>query len=174
MFSTIKNRFRFRSIWISSCVLIIIAAAVLLFTPESLSIFAPEPVRPPYGDIVPEVLDGMSMQPLEGAEVVVVETGKHLFTKADGKTPVIRVPIIEDAHFKDILKKPWGEITLIVHKEGYADYVLFHTQIWENERREGPRILLFKADEQASERPFSIVEGPQRLWVNELIKKFIH
>ena len=172
MFST--NLFKFRSIRIGLCALIIILSAALLFAPETMSVFNPEPVYPPYGDIIPEVLDGMTMQPIEGAEVIVVETDKHVFTQADGKTPAIRVPIIEDAHFKDILKKPWGEITLIVHKEGYADYVLFHTQIWENERRQGPRILLFEADMEAAERPFVIVEGPQRLWVNELIKKFVH
>lgn len=173
MFSTIKSLFKFRSLRIGLCVLIIILSAALLFAPETLSVFNPAPVYPPYGDIVPEVVDGMTMQPIEGAEVVVAETNKRVFTQADGKTPVIRVPIVEDEHFKDILKKPWGEITLIVHKEGYADYVLFHTQIWENERRQGPRILLFKADKEAAERPFVIVEGPQRLWVNELIKKFI-
>ncbi|MFZ5974084.1 MAG: hypothetical protein ACOYU3_01575 [Bacillota bacterium] len=174
MFSSIKNLFKYRSFRIGLCVVILILSASLLLTPETVSVFNPDPVvYPPYGDIVPEVLDGMSMQPIEGAEVIVVETNKRYSTLSDGKTPVIRVPILEDEHFKDILKKPWGEITLIIHKEGYADYVLFHTQIWENERRQGPRILLFKADEQAAERPFVIVEGPQRLWVNELIKKFI-
>ena len=169
----LKNLIKYRAAAAVLCAFAALAAAALLFAPEAaVSVFGTQPVYTPRGEIVPEVLDGMSLAPIEGAEVVVVETGERYRTKASGKTQAIRVPVIEDAHFANILKKPWGEITLIVHKDGYADYVLFHIQIWENQRREGPRILLFKADVQAKERPFTVVEGPQRLWVMELVKKY--
>ena len=169
-----KNLFKYRAAAAVLCAFAALAAATLLFAPEAaVSVFGTGPVYTPRGEIVPEVLDGMSLNPIEGAEVVVVETEGRYRTKSDGKTQAIRVPVVEDAHFADILKKPWGEITLIVYKDGYADYVLFHTQVWENQCREGPRILLFKADAQAKEQPFSIVEGPQRLWVMELVEKYL-
>ena len=169
-----KSPFKFRLFAAVLCALLVFSVAALILVPEvAVTVFDPDPVYSPGGEIVPQILDGMSMTPIEGAEVVIVETGGRYRTKADGKTEPLRVPVIEDKRFSDILKKPWGEITLIVHKDGYADYVLFYAQIWENQRREGPRVLLFKADEQAEEHPFSVVEGPQRLWVNALVKKFI-
>ncbi len=176
MLASIQKLLKYRAVRIGLCAVLLLASAALLFAPQAVSVFAPTPsgvVYPPFGDIVVEVLDGTTLKPIEGADVIVVETGGRYKTQADGKTPVIRVPIFEDPVFSDILKKPWGEITLIVHKKGYADYVLFHTQIWESGRRQGPRVLLFETGDGEDARPFVIVEGPQRLWVEELIKKFI-
>ena len=146
---------------------------IVFFIPDSKEANSPEVVLPPYGDIIIKVQDGMSLEPIEGAEVIIVETDGRYTTDKQGKTQKIRVPIIEDKNFTDILKKPWGEVTIIVTKPGYATYVLFYAQIWENETRQGPNVLLFKADERAAERPYIIIEGPQRIWVNELISKYV-
>jgi hypothetical protein len=125
-----------------------------------------------FGQIRPIVVDGFSEEPLAGAVVVIPETGQRFVTGEDGATALIQVPIIEDQHFKDIAPKPWGEVTLIVYKEGYIDYVLFYTHVWENQTREGPKILLFPQPEGEPAEPFPIVEGPHRLWVNKLVDKF--
>ena len=74
--------------------------------------------------------------------------------------------------YKGILAMPWGEITLLAYKESYVPYALFHTQVWENEARQGPKLLMFPQDATDSEQPFSIVEGPPRLWVNGLLDQF--
>jgi len=126
----------------------------------------------PFGYIQPQVVDGYTEEPLEGAVVVIPEINQKYRTNAQGLTADIRIPIKEDPAFKDILPKPWGEVTLIVYKEGYIDYVLFHTHVWENQGRKGPRILLFPEKEGESSHPMAIVEGPHRLWVNELVKKY--
>jgi len=125
-----------------------------------------------YGYIQPQVVDGFTEAPIEGAAVVIPELGKKFKTDAQGLTPVIRVPIIEDAHYKEIFPKTWGEITLIVYKEGYIDYVLFHTHVWENQSRKGPKILLFPESRSQSSDPMAIVEAPHRLWVKQLVEKF--
>ena len=122
-----------------------------------------------YGYLQPQVVDGFSEEPLAGAVIVVPETGNRFVTSEDGRTAVIQVPIREDEHFAKISAKPWSEITLIVYKEGYLEYVLFHTHVWENQTRKGPKILLFPRVEGEEQEPFSVVEGPHRLWVRDLV-----
>ncbi|MBM7582548.1 hypothetical protein JOD02_001405 [Caldicoprobacter guelmensis] len=130
--------------------------------------------EPHYGYIQPHVVDGFTERPIEGAAVVIPELGKKFKTNAQGLTPAIRVPIIEDTHYKNILPKTWGEITLIVYKEGYIDYVLFHTHVWENQSRKGPKILLFPQSREEVSDPMAIIESPHRLWVKQLVEKFKH
>lgn len=125
-----------------------------------------------YGYIQPQVVDGFSEQPIEGAAVVIPETGQRFVTSEDGLTALIKLPIREDAHFAEISPKPWGEVTLIIYKEGYVEYVLFHTHVWEDQTRKGPTILLFPQVEGENQEPFSVVEGPHRLWVKDLIEKY--
>lgn len=127
--------------------------------------------EPYYGYIQPQVVDGFTERPIEGATVVIPELQKKFKTNTQGLTPAIQVPIIEDLHYKSILPKPWGEITLIVYKEGYVDYVLFHTHVWENQSRKGPKILLFPKSRGETD-PMAIVESPHRLWVKQLVEKF--
>ncbi len=127
-----------------------------------------------FGYIQPQVVDGFSERPIEGAKIVIPELDKKFITNAEGFTINIKVPIIEDTHYKDICPKPWGEVTLIVYKEGYTDYVLFHTHIWESQARKGPKILLFPNPSGEKDQPMSIVESPHRLWTTELVEKYRH
>lgn len=125
-----------------------------------------------FGYIKPQVVDGFTEKPIEGAQVVIPEINKTFTTDSQGHTENIKVPILVDKHFSDLHPKSWGEITLIVYKEGYNEYVLFHTHVWENQHRQGPKILLFPKEEGRSSEPISIVEGPHRLWVESLVEKF--
>ena len=124
------------------------------------------------GSLMPSVCDGMSGAPIAGAVIVIPETKQAYVTGADGKTELITVPVIEDSEYKRLYAKTWGEVTLLVYAEGYIPYALFHTQVWENESRQGPNILMFEYGSTSSDQPISIIEGPQRLWVNELIAKY--
>jgi hypothetical protein len=125
-----------------------------------------------YGYIQPQVVDGFSEEPIEGAAVVIPEISQRFETAKDGYTAMIRVPIEEDQHFEDIAPKPWGEITIIVYKDGYIEYVLFNTHVWESQTRKGPKIMLFPEVEGDKNEPFTVVEGPHRIWVKELVDKF--
>jgi len=125
-----------------------------------------------YGYIQPQVVDGFSERPIKEAKVVIPEIDKKFVTNSEGFTPIIRVPINIDMHYQNILPKTWGEITIIVYKEGYTDYVLFHAHVWENQSRLGPKILLFPETEGHESEPMVIVESPHRLWVMQLIEKY--
>lgn len=124
-----------------------------------------------FGYIQPEVVDGFTEDPIAEAEVVIPELNQRFFTGQDGLTAPIKVPIFEDEHFSNIKPKPWGEVTIIVYKEGYIEYVLLHAHVWENQSRKGPRIMLFP-DTEGNSEPFAIIEGPHRVWVKELVEKY--
>jgi hypothetical protein len=146
------------------------AVASLLIPGSAMEAFG-ERVAP-AGSIIVFVEDGSAKEPLEGACVAIPETGKSYHTDKNGKTETIRVPILDDAEYKGILPKPWGEITLLVYKEGYVDCAIFHVNIWENQTRNGPTVLLFPITPDMGDQPFTLTEAPNRIWVNELLDRF--
>ena len=126
----------------------------------------------PTGSIIVYVEDGNTKKPLENAVVTIPETGQSYLTDENGKTDTIKVPIIEDTEYRNIVPKPWGEITLLVYKTGYVDCAIFHINIWENQTRNGPTVLLFPYSADGGNQPFTLTEGPNRLWVNQLLNQF--
>jgi hypothetical protein len=126
----------------------------------------------PSGSIIVFVEDGSNKKPLAGATVTIPETGQSFNTDSSGKTETIKVPILEDSYFRTILPKPWGEITLLVYRHGFIDCAIFHVNIWENQTRSGPTVLLFPLDADGANQPFTLTEGPNRIWVKELLDKF--
>ena len=118
-----------------------------------------------------QVLEGYSETPIQDAKVYILETGQYYSTDENGNTDTIEVPIVPDSRFDGYLKKPWGEISLIVYRDGYMPYALFYLQVSSAKQRDGVKILMFK-QEQKDADPFSIIEGPNKLWVNELIEKY--
>jgi hypothetical protein len=119
-----------------------------------------------------KVVDGYTEAPLLGAKVVVVETGKTYATDKKGLTEVIAVPAVRDTRYDGVLPKPWAEVTLIIYKDGYVPYALFYLQVMEGETREGVKILLFEEGSSDTAEPFSIIEGPNRAWVDALVEKY--
>ena len=122
------------------------------------------------GTIQIEVLDAFSETSIKDATVIIPEIGQSFTTDDKGKTPLISVPVYKNAVYGKIYPQTWGEITLIILKDGYVPYALFHTQVKENETRLGPKILLFPVGSTSSSQPFIVVEGPARDWVNKLIE----
>lgn len=127
---------------------------------------------PPLGYIQPQVVEGFSEKPLEGAVIVIPEIAGRFVTNAQGYTETIAVPVIPDSNFESLHPKPWGELTLIVYKEGYSEYILFHTHVWEKQERKGPKILMFPKEQAGQSEPMSFVEAPHSLWVIDLVEKY--
>jgi len=125
-----------------------------------------------HGVICVTVRDGFSEEALVGARIVIPELNKTYVTDENGSTGNISVPILPDARLDGIYPMVWGECTLLVYLEGYIPYALFHVAIWEHQARQGPNIYLFPKDDGADNQPFTVVEAPQRLWVEGLLEKF--
>lgn len=134
--------------------------------------FFPTFFRPKeYATLIPCVIDAHTEAPLEHAQVVVLETGKTYQTDATGHTPPIRVATSSDAHFQNILPKPWSEVSLIAYCDGYTPYAVFYLQVYPGQTRNGPNLYLF-SDSGENAPPLSIIEGPDDAWVQELVRKY--
>ncbi|HBG75354.1 hypothetical protein QBE55_01515 [Eubacteriales bacterium mix99] len=125
-----------------------------------------------YGYLQPQVVDGFSEEPIQGATVVIPEINQKFVTAEDGYTAAIRIPIQEDAHFEKIEPKPWSEVTILVYCPDYIEYALFQAHVWESQSRKGPKILLFPKEKGKENEPFGVVEGPHRIWIKELVEKY--
>ena len=122
------------------------------------------------GSLIVEVVDGRTEEPLSGCSVFVLENRAYYATGADGRTQEIMVSAPRTEDYDGLLAQPWGEATLIVYREGYIPYALFGAQVTANECREGPRIYLFEDDGSTQGRACSVIEGPQRDWVDQLVR----
>ncbi len=144
---------------------------VSLAVPDSLMASALLPGQP-TGSLVVTVQDGFTEQPLQSATVVIPETSESVVTDVNGKTTVMHAPILQDANEQAVLPMNWGEITLLIYREGYIDAAVFHVNIYENQTRQGPTVLLFPLDADGSNAPFTMIESPNRMWVQQLLAEF--
>ena len=124
------------------------------------------------GTLILSAEDGITGAPLPGVTIVIPEMDLTVVTGDDGTVDPILVPIMQDTLSRYSLERPWGEITLLSYKEGYLDGAIFHVQVWENQTRQGPTLLLFPLSSSTSDQPLSLVEGPHRLWVNALLDAY--
>ena len=155
------------------CLLLVIGAVVLAATlsPSSVAVFGTASTAD-TAQLTLRVLEGYNESPIAGAKVVVLETGQTYETDQDGMTEVIKVPVVRDTRYDSILEKPWGEVSLIIYKDGFVPYALFYLQVIGGQTREGVKILLFEQGSTDSKEPFSIIEGPNRAWVNQLVEMY--
>ncbi len=153
-------------------VIIAVAAALVLLAAglwyRSAPKAAPNPSESTAASLRIEVLDGLTNDAISGAVVVIPETGKRYETDAAGMTEPIDLPPLEsDA----ALTKPWAEASVLIYKDGYVPYALFHVNAAPGETREGPKVYLFPEASVKSAQAFSVTEGPPREWVNELVEQ---
>ena len=167
-----------KAIFLFSAVLAVaLAAGAVYFGKGALPAQQSEEIQAVFSttrsvSISPIVLDAKTQQPISGATICIPETGKTYQTDESGAAGTISVPILRDTRYDEILPKDWGEVTLLVYKEGYAPYALFYLRINENQARIGPTIYLYTTESFGLETPFSIIENPDDAWAAELIKKY--
>jgi hypothetical protein len=117
------------------------------------------------------VADIADNTPVGGAKVYIPQVNAYFETDETGSTPVIEVPVLPDGYYDNIYKRSFGEITAIVYKEGYIDYILLNLCVRENEQRLSIKLFMYKKG--TSDREFiSIVETPDESWVKGMIDKY--
>ncbi len=126
----------------------------------------------PTGTLRLMIVDGRTEQPLSDCTVIVPETGFTAMTGEDGRTEPFALPVERPEPRNGMEQQQWGEVTLLIYKDGYIPYALFHTQIWEGVDRNGPKIYLFPDDGTTQGQAYSVIEGPDRAWVNALVERY--
>lgn len=125
------------------------------------------------GKLRVKVIDGRTRKPLEGAEVVVLETEKRYRTGADGLTPWIQAPVLRSARFRFLVNELHGQLTLISYKNGYRDSIhmgvrmnegqVTKTTIWQYKIVPGNDVRV---------EPVFFQEPYHRLWLIQLADRF--
>ncbi|PWI58934.1 hypothetical protein [Sulfoacidibacillus thermotolerans] len=126
-----------------------------------------------YGNLRVKVIDGRTLKPIEGAEVVVLETEKRYKTDANGLTPWIQAPVLRSARFRFLVNELHGQLTLISYKNGYHDSIHMgvrmnegattKTTIWQYQITPGVDRRL---------EPIVYIEPYHRLWLIQLADRF--
>lgn len=154
----------------TSVLLFIALLAILFFNAYNTAVYLQSaPVSAAAIRLV--VVDGKKGTPVHNACVCIAETGAYFYTDNNGNTPLIEVPIIINSNYDGIVKRDFGEITILIFKEGYIDYILLNLAVKENENRQGIRIMLYEKEEGAPDY-FSIVETPDGSWIKKLIERY--
>ncbi|WP_290584774.1 hypothetical protein [Alicyclobacillus sp.] len=69
------------------------------------------------------VIDGRTQQPIEGAEVVLIETEQRATTGPDGYTQWMDAPIIRNPRYRPMVAELHGQLGVIAYKNGYRDSI---------------------------------------------------
>jgi hypothetical protein len=120
-----------------------------------------------------KVIDGRTMEPLTGAEVVIIENNKRYHTGKDGLTPWIAAPVIRSARYRLFANELHGQLTLISYKNGYRDSI--HSGVKMNEgATTKTTIWQYKIMSTDSTRvePVFYMEPYHRLWLIQLADRF--
>ncbi len=119
--------------------------------------------------LIVTVQDGLNGHPVSGARVVLAQTGQVSETDSNGRTQALTLSC---PSAKTPADPAWGEATLLIYCEGYADTVLLNVQAPAGQTRPGPIVLIFPPT--ASGDPIVVYESPPSSWTERLLDAFRH
>ncbi|MHB1683758.1 MAG: peptidase associated/transthyretin-like domain-containing protein [Bacilli bacterium] len=125
-----------------------------------------------YGKLRVKVIDGRTQKPIEGAEVVVMETEKRYRTDANGLTPWIQAPVIRNARFRFLVNELHGQLNLISYKNGYRDSVHMGVRLNEGAITKTTVWQYQIAGKDTRVEPLLYIEPYHRLWLIQLTDRF--
>lgn len=115
------------------------------------------------------VLDINTRQPIKDATVCIPETNEYYLTDQFGRTPTISVPYIKNSQYDNINERNWGDITVLVYKQGYVDYLVFYIMVQKDKTR---HITITLAPYTEGSYPYIIIESPDDQWAKDIIQKY--
>ena len=163
-----------KALKIASCFIILLAGLnlALVFILIGKENIVPVSTTANYGSIIVSVLEQGSLSPITNATVCVIETRKYYSTNNKGLTEKITAPILTNSNFDNSLKRNYGEITLLVYKNGYTSELSFGNIISPNTTRVGVVILLSPII-NPNDPDLSInSQNPDTSWATELYKLY--
>jgi hypothetical protein len=89
------------------------------------------------GSVQIKVLESATLAPVLNATVCIIETRTYEQTDKYGNTAKITVPIISNSNFDISHPRTWGEITILVYKQGYSSLISFYNQVYPSTTRVG-------------------------------------
>ncbi|ACV58074.1 hypothetical protein [Alicyclobacillus acidocaldarius] len=118
------------------------------------------------------VIDGRTKEPIEGAEVVLIETEQRFKTDAQGYTRWFDAPVIRNPKYRPMVAELHGQLGAIAYKDGYRDSIHLGIRVHEGIRQQ-TTIWMYKlgpADRRIE--PVLYQEPYHHLWLIQLADKF--
>lgn len=116
-----------------------------------------------------KVLEAATLKPVANATVCIIENSHYTTTNSHGETPKIQVPVLRNANYDNILLKNWGELSILIYKPGYADYISFYNEVYAGVTRIGLVCYLMPA---GSESITTNANTPNSAYTNTLIAHY--
>lgn len=118
------------------------------------------------------VMDGRTHEPLQGAEVVLVETEQRLRTNAQGMTPWFDAPVLRSERFRPMVQELHGQLTVIAYKNGYRDSIHMGIRTHEGNPTE-ETVWMYKIGPEDRRIEPVLYEVPyHHIWLIQLADKF--
>lgn len=165
-----KNSFKISIIFLST--LVLFNMLFLFYSLGKREILARQTLSNATGRLSVTVLEDNTNMPIDNATICIIETRTYETTNKYGRSPTISVPILKNANFNLSLERSWGEITLLVYKDGYKDNISFYTSIMPGSSRVGIVIHLSPILSLEDTKPTISVEYPSQTWAESLIKLY--
>lgn len=124
------------------------------------------------GKIMVTVLEESTLKPIDNATVCIIETRHYENTNKHGKTNYISVPILPNTNFNMTNQREYGELTILVYKSGYSDYLSFYNMISPGFTNVGIVIKLKPIINKEDTFPTIDVKYPDTSWCEKLIKLY--
>lgn len=124
------------------------------------------------GKIQIKVLESNTLSPIDNATICIIETRHYETTNKHGLSNIITVPILRNTNFDLSLTRNWGELTILVYKNGYADNISFYQSIIPNTTRMGLIIYLNPITSTDDISPTISTEEPNISYAQRLIKLY--
>ncbi len=118
------------------------------------------------GGIKVEVLDEDG-NAISGAKVYVCEISECFETGKNGQTPNISLPVLPDTRFLEICKKDFGEVTILVTKDGYCPTCMTGVIVRSGVTRLGPKVVLKSGEEYRH-----VADGVDASWLKRFCEKY--
>ncbi len=126
---------------------------------------------PNYAHISLYVIDAYTLRPLEGATIVLPESGITGESNARGTAFLSSIPIDTNSAFNRLTGAEYGEITMLIYAKGYLPCVWFKVHMYPSRIRSGPTIYMFpEGSEEVKVTVFT--EAPEDLLMQEFVRRF--
>lgn len=126
----------------------------------------------PTAQLRVRVIDGRTQQPLQGAEVVVIETEQRITTGKDGYTPYVDAPVYRDPRFRPLVAELHGQLAVIAYKNGYRDSIHMGIRMHEGLKSE-TTVWMYKIGPGDDRIEPVLYQVPyHHLWLVELADRF--
>lgn len=77
-----------------------------------------------------KVLEANTLKPVSNATVCIIEDNLYTQTNANGDTSKLKLNLLRNTNYDNILLRNWGEFTILIYKQGYATHISFYNEVY--------------------------------------------